>query len=346
MFDGCSKLVTPSFFNLNTKNMTYMFQGCTSLKSVPDYDTSQVTDMANVLYNSGLEIMPNWNTSKVQNFNYAFYKTQIEEAVVNTDSATNIAYIFQYCEKLKKAEISSMDKITSSYCAGSYAQKCYNLRQFIIRNATKLPIFYNSQYSYPFTECHHFEGTFHQTYNPEGLQDGGIYVPDEWVEPMKAATGWSIYGDIIYPLSQLPESYEPTIPYVTKIERYNTSYATWTMLKDGSRYYYSDTFQPLSKFTFVVPENTTSTTLTYEVEITGTGTQLPWTVLFGKLDTVVGNYVTPELCQDFRDRPEAQTYTVTYTDLTPGEHFIYIGANQRTSSSAATQYLKFRRVYE
>jgi surface protein len=340
MFDGCSKLVTPSFFNLNTKNMTYMFQGCTSLKSVPDYDTSQVIDMSNVLYNSGLEIMPNWDTSKVTTFQYAFYKTQIEEAVVNTDSATAISYMFQYCEKIKRIEISSMDKITNSYSANAYAQKCYSLRQFIIRNATKQPIFYNNQYSYPFAECYRMLGTFHKLYNPEALQDGGIYVPDEWVEPMKAATGWSMYGDIIYPISELPEGIpEPTIPYITMMDEVSSP---WKMTTD--KYYYSDGLTPKSKFMFTVPENATSTSLTFEVTISGS---TPNYVQFGKLDTeLASSEIGPEYAQDYKSNPEEQTYTVTYDNLTAGEHFIYIDANQRTSSSLTKQYLKFRRVYE
>jgi surface protein len=183
MFNECHNLTTVPYFKTdNVTDMKYMFHNCKALTAVPAFNTSQVTNMSYMFYYcQKITSLPQFDTSKVQNFNYAFTYSGIEEAVINTDSATNIGYMFQYCEKLKRIEISSMDKVTSSYNAGSYAQRCYNLRQFIIRNATTQPIFYNSQYSYPFVDCCRMLGTFHKLYNPEALQDSGIYVRDEWV---------------------------------------------------------------------------------------------------------------------------------------------------------------------
>ena len=43
------------------------------------------------------------------------------------------------------------------------------------------------------------------TYNPDGLKDGRIYVPDNKVEELKTATNWSVFADIIVPLSTLVE---------------------------------------------------------------------------------------------------------------------------------------------
>lgn len=346
MCDNCSNLTTVPFFNTsNITNATYMFYNCSNLKSVPNYDTSKVTDISYIFYNSGLETMPNWDTSKVTTFNYAFYGTKLKEAVVNTDSATNISSMFQNAQQLERAEISSMDRITSQYSVSSYANGCYSLKQFIIRNMTKVPVFYNSSYSYPFNNSHHIVGTFDRLYNPEGLQDGGIYVPDEWVEPMKAATGWSMYGDIIYPISELPEGIpEITIPYITSIVDYSSP---WTMTTD--KYYFSNGTTPRSKFVFTVPENATSTSLTFEVTVDATSTSTqPSMVIFGKLDTEIANLTTvsPDNCQDYKELPENQIYTVTYNNLTPGEHFIYIGARVIVQSTANTQHLKFRRIYE
>ena len=56
-----------------------------------------------------------------------------------------------------------------------------------------------------FTNCYHFTGTVNATYNPDGLKDGRIYVPDDKVEALKSATNWSVYADIIVPLSTLVE---------------------------------------------------------------------------------------------------------------------------------------------
>lgn len=56
-----------------------------------------------------------------------------------------------------------------------------------------------------FTDCYHFYGRTNATYNPEGLKDGRIYVPDDKVEELKTATNWSVFADIIVPLSTLVE---------------------------------------------------------------------------------------------------------------------------------------------
>ena len=56
-----------------------------------------------------------------------------------------------------------------------------------------------------FNNCYHFTGTTDATYNPQGLKDGRIYVPDDKVDALKTATNWSVYADIIVPLSTLVE---------------------------------------------------------------------------------------------------------------------------------------------
>ena len=56
-----------------------------------------------------------------------------------------------------------------------------------------------------FNNCYHFTGTTDADYNPQGLKDGRIYVPDDKVEELKVATNWSVYADIIVPLSTLVE---------------------------------------------------------------------------------------------------------------------------------------------
>lgn len=56
-----------------------------------------------------------------------------------------------------------------------------------------------------FKDCFHFDGTTNPTYNPQGLKDGRIYVPDDKVDALKTASGWKTYADIIVPLSTLVE---------------------------------------------------------------------------------------------------------------------------------------------
>jgi hypothetical protein len=42
-----------------------------------------------------------------------------------------------------------------------------------------------------FQYCYHILGTTHALYNPEGLQDGYIYVPRAMIETLSSATNWS-----------------------------------------------------------------------------------------------------------------------------------------------------------
>ena len=91
--------------------------------------------------------------------------------------------------------------ITSTNNSNSFASYCYSLTKLIIRNMDSIPTLNSNA----FTDCYHFTGTTNATYNPQGLKDGRIYVPDDKVDALKTASGWSTYADIIVGLSTLQE---------------------------------------------------------------------------------------------------------------------------------------------
>ena len=91
--------------------------------------------------------------------------------------------------------------IASSSNSKSFANGCNSLTKLIIRNMTTIPAIYSDS----FGNCYHFYGLTDSTYNPQGLKDGRIYVPDDKVDALKTATNWSTYADIIVPLSTLVE---------------------------------------------------------------------------------------------------------------------------------------------
>ena len=156
-------------------NMSYMFQNCSNLTTIPQLDTSKFMNMASMFQNcSNLTTIPQLNTNKVINMSSTFYN----------------------CYKLTKIDITYLPSINSSF-----ARYCKSLTKLIIRNMTTIP----SLSSDDFTGCYHFTGTTDETYNPQGLKDGRIYVPDDKVDALKTATNWSTYSDIIVPLSTLVE---------------------------------------------------------------------------------------------------------------------------------------------
>ena len=135
--------------------MSYMFNKCSSLTTIPQLDTSKVTNMNNT---------------------------------------------FSYCEKLIKIDISYMN-ITSTSNSQEFASNCYSLTKLIIRNMPTIPALEANA----FNNCDHFTGKYNYKYNPQSLKDGRIYVPDDKVDELKTATNWSVYADIIVPLSTLVE---------------------------------------------------------------------------------------------------------------------------------------------
>lgn len=205
MFNGCLNLQTiPQLDTGNATNMTYMFNGCTNLQTIPQLDTSKVTSMGYMFSGcTNLQTIPQLNTSKATSMNYMFQNCQklTEIPQLDTNNANGMNNMFGGCSSLQTIDLTSMDKITSTSSSSSMCKNCYSLTKFIIRNMTKIP----SLNSNAFINCHHFKGTVDSTYNPEGLKDGCIYVPDNKVNTLKTATNWSAYADIIVPLSTLQE---------------------------------------------------------------------------------------------------------------------------------------------
>ena len=176
MFYICGKLTTIPLINTSlVTNMSYMFYQCSNLTTIPQLDTSKVTTMRQMFNNcSNLTTIPQFNTSKV----------------------TDIRSMFYLCTKLTAIDITYFPSTNTSF-----AGYCKSLTKLIIRNMDSIP----ALDSLAFAVCYHFTGTTDATFNPQGLKDGRIYVPDDKVDELKTATNWSVYADIIVPLSTLVE---------------------------------------------------------------------------------------------------------------------------------------------
>lgn len=204
MFYDCKNLTSiPYFDTSNVKSANYMFYQCKNLSTIPQFNTSNITE-ANYMFSTckNLTSIPQLDTSKVRDMASMFYNctnlTTIPQ--LNTSRVENMERMFSFCYKLTTIDITHMN-ITSVYNSNNFATYCYSLTKLIIRNMTKLPVLASNA----FNNCYHFTGTTDPTYNPQGLKDGRIYVPDDKVEELKTATNWSVYADIIVPLSTLVE---------------------------------------------------------------------------------------------------------------------------------------------
>lgn len=163
----------------NVTNMDSMFQGCSNLTTIPQLNTRSTTNMNNM-------------------FRECSYLTTIQLDISNISSKTSMSNTFQNCFRLTTIDITHMNNISTMW---SFANGCRSLTKLIIRNMTKIPPLESNS----FKDCFHFDGTVNATYNPQGLKDGRIYVPDDKVDALKTETNWSVYADIIVPLSTLVE---------------------------------------------------------------------------------------------------------------------------------------------
>ena len=187
----------------NVTNMSNMFYFCRNLTAIPQLDTSSCTNMFEMFqYCSKLTTIPQLDTSNCTNMSSMFASctnlTTIPQ--LDTSNCTNMSSMFASCSNLSTIDITHMN-ITSATNSSGFASNCYRLTKLIIRNMNTIPTLNSNA----FNNCYHFTGTTDATYNPQGLKDGRIYVPDDKVDALKTATNWSTYADIIVPLSTLQE---------------------------------------------------------------------------------------------------------------------------------------------
>ena len=186
----------------NVTNMSYMYSNCSNLTTTPQLNTSNVTDMSYMFQNcKQITSISQLGSSKVTNMSSMFQLcSKLKSIKLDTRNVTNMTSMCEYCYELETIDITHMN-ITSTSQSQYFVLSCYSLTKLIIRNMDTIPALYSNA----FNGCYHFTGKTDSTYNPQGLKDGRIYVPDDKVEALKAATNWSVYADIIVPLSTLVE---------------------------------------------------------------------------------------------------------------------------------------------
>lgn len=87
----------------NVTNMKYMFNNCTNLTSIPEFDTSKVANMDNMFSDcTSLTAIPQFNTSSATSMNGTFYNCSNLTTIPELDvtSVTSMDNIFYNCSKL------------------------------------------------------------------------------------------------------------------------------------------------------------------------------------------------------------------------------------------------------
>ena len=141
MFYNCTSLQSVPLFNTqNVINMGNMFQNCYSLQSVPLFNTQKVTNMTYMFQNcTSLQSVPLFNTINVTNMTYMFPACYSLQSVplFNTIKVTNMAYMFQGCYSLNFIPNFNTALVTSFT---NFANGCNSLYRctIIFRNSVGL----------------------------------------------------------------------------------------------------------------------------------------------------------------------------------------------------------------
>ena len=117
-FKEKGKYIIKYIFNKYLTNTCFMFSGCLSLNNLnlSNFNTQNVTDMGNMLYEcSSLNNLnlSNFNTQNVNNMNSMFYKcsslNNLNLSNFNTQNVTNMNGMFWGWESLIKLNVKTSD---------------------------------------------------------------------------------------------------------------------------------------------------------------------------------------------------------------------------------------------
>ena len=132
MFRYCNKLTTiPQLDTSKVTDMSSMFNGCSNLTTIPQLDTSKVTDMSNMFREcQQLTTIPQLDTSKVTDMGYMFYNCNELTTIpqMDTSKVTNMGYMFYKCDNLTTIPQMDISEVTSVNRMFAYCSNITELR--------------------------------------------------------------------------------------------------------------------------------------------------------------------------------------------------------------------------
>ena len=172
MFYYCGELksVVMKASTSSINNMSYMFEYCYSLQTVPLFNTAAVTTMSYMFYNCySLQAVPLFNTSAVNDMSYMFEYCYSLQTVplFNTAAVTNMSYMFGYCYSLQTVPLFNTAAVTNmpnmfNGCSSLQTVPAFNCTSVLTGNFagmftsdTNLATInaYNFKFSFSITSC-------------------------------------------------------------------------------------------------------------------------------------------------------------------------------------------------
>jgi len=128
LFQNCSSLTTVPLFNtVSVTDMVDIFNGCSSLTTVPLFNTAAVTNMSSMLQGcSSLTTVPLFNTAVVTNMSTMFANCTSLTTVplFNTAAVTNMSNMFNGCRNLTTVPLFNTAAVTNM---GTMFSNCTSL---------------------------------------------------------------------------------------------------------------------------------------------------------------------------------------------------------------------------
>ena len=189
----------------DTKNVRYFFQTFVGCSEVVEINTSSGQEFLSMYWGCTCETFPYIDISQANGITsmYSNCKRAKNLPVINLIHKPNAWSTFTECHELPKVEFINwnMDAAThGSMFANDYSLKAIVIRSFGANKGFNPSNLYGCYRFDPKVYDSNYKETLNAKYNPTGVRDGLIYVPKDYVEELKTATGWSTYGDRIVAL--------------------------------------------------------------------------------------------------------------------------------------------------
>lgn len=193
----------------NVTNMAFMFRNCSSLKEA-NLNMNWCVEATRMFAGcSALEMFENTNTRLLRICGGMFYdcsslrevRLKTLDMKFSTQPLTGFNNMFYGCSALETLVVGYLELYTPY--DGTVFDKCYSLKNLVILNVRTIV---RGTFT-DFGDCYHFTGETDSVYNPNGLRDAKIYVPDDKVQQVINEQRFGSFTDLVAPLSEYQGEY-------------------------------------------------------------------------------------------------------------------------------------------
>ena len=149
-FFGCENLQVINIVDIHPTTLRGAFYGCTSLSSIPQINTTDATDMSQMLYGcTNLTSIPQLNTSKVTDMRYMFGHCESLTSVpdMDTSNVTDMTEMFVDCYKLTSIPQLNTSKVTDMNHMFDYCKSLTSVPDMDTSNVTNMHFMFFACYN-------------------------------------------------------------------------------------------------------------------------------------------------------------------------------------------------------